>query len=281
MLWNAKNGQIAVGNTNMSYVSFGRGEKLLVILPGLSDGLATVKGKALLLAGTYRRFFDRYTIYMFSRKDEMPEGYSIKDMAGDQAEAMRVLGLKKVSVMGVSEGGMIAQYLAADDPEAIDCLVLAVSAPRANPMIRECVGKWIALAECGEHRQLIIDTAEKSYSEKYLKKYRRLYPILGSIGKPSGYDRFLINANAILSFDAACDLDRIVCPTLIIGGSDDKIVGIDASHELKKLIADSELYVYEGLGHAAYEEAKDFNERVFRFIETAHDRSRGDIHTTI
>ena len=33
------------------------------------------------------------------------------------------------------------------------------------------------------------------------------------------------------------------------------------------LIPGSELYVYPELGHAAYEEAKDFNERVFRFLE--------------
>ena len=28
------------------------------------------------------------------------------------------------------------------------------------------------------------------------------------------------------------------------------------------------MFVYEGLGHAAYEEAPDFNDRVFRFLES-------------
>ena len=53
MLWNAKNGELALDGTKMSYVSFGRGKRTLILLPGLSglsDGLATVKGKALLLA---------------------------------------------------------------------------------------------------------------------------------------------------------------------------------------------------------------------------------------
>ena len=54
---------------------------------------------------------------------------------------------------------------------------------------------------------------------------------------------------------------------LIIGGADDKIVGIEASHELQRQIAGSELFVYGKLGHAAYEEAKDFNKRVFDFLE--------------
>lgn len=269
MLWNAKNGRVSVGDTDMHYVSFGRGKKAFVLLPGLSDGLATVKGKALMLAKPYKMFFESYTVYMFSRKNDMPMGYSIRDMASDQAEAMKKLGIKKASVMGVSQGGMIAQYLAADYPDTVDKLVLAVSAPRVNETIQNCVSDWIEFANRGDHKSLMIDTAEKSYSDGYLKKFRKLYPIIGLIGKQKSYHRFLVNANAILGFDAYEEIQRIACPTLIIGGDDDKTVGIKASYELNEQISDSRLYVYKGLGHAAYEEAPDFNERVLRFLETA------------
>lgn len=267
MLWNAANGHVTIGSTAMNYVSFGCGEKILVVLPGLSDGLTTVKGKALLLAMPYRRYFERYTIYIFSRKNEMPQGYSIFDMADDQAKALKTLGLKKVSILGVSQGGMIAQYLAINHADLVEKLVIAVSAPRANATIQECIGQWIDYANQGNHKRLMIDTAEKSYSEKYLKKYRKLYPLLGKLGKPANYSRFLINANAALCFDAVNDLKKIVCPTLIVGGEADKIVGIDASYALKSLILNSELYVYDGLGHAAYEEADDFYDRVFKFLD--------------
>ena len=54
MLWNAKDGSVGAGGAEMDYVRFGKGEKQLVILPGLSDGLATVKGKALMLAPPYQ-----------------------------------------------------------------------------------------------------------------------------------------------------------------------------------------------------------------------------------
>ena len=46
-----KNGSVKINDTEMYYVRFGVGEKLLTVLPGLSDGLTTVKGKARLLAG--------------------------------------------------------------------------------------------------------------------------------------------------------------------------------------------------------------------------------------
>lgn len=267
MIWNAKNGTIALGSTSMSYVSFGRGERVFVLLPGLSDGLMTVKGKALLLAKPYQMFFEKYTVYMFSRKDDMPNGYSIKDMADDQAEALRLLGVRKASAMGVSQGGMIAQYLAVGYPDLVEKLVIAVSAPYANEMIHENVDRWMAYAEQGEHKELMIDTAEKSYSEAYLKKFRKSYPVIGLVGKPKDYRRFMINSKAILNFDIRNRLNEIHCPTLIIGGSEDRTVGIQASYEMHELIPDSELSVYPGLGHAAYEEAEDFNMRVFRFLE--------------
>ena len=98
MFKNARNGIVTIGDTEMHYASFGSGKKALVLLPGLSDGLATVQGKAALLARPYRLFFDRYTVYLFSRKERMPEGYSIRDMAADQATALKALGVTRLDV---------------------------------------------------------------------------------------------------------------------------------------------------------------------------------------
>ncbi|MBR2521837.1 MAG: alpha/beta hydrolase [Coriobacteriales bacterium] len=256
---------VKLGNTNMQFVAFGKGSKKLVVLPGLSDGLATVKGKARILSVPYKNFLKEYTVYMFSRKDDMPDGYSIRDMADDQAAAMRSLGLEKACVLGVSQGGMIAQCMAIDHPELVEKLVLAVTAPNANEIVTSAVTEWIGMASRGEHTALILDTAEKTYSNEYLEKNRKYFPALAKLTKPSSYDRFMINAEAILDFDVRSELPKIGCPTLIIAGSDDKTVGTDAAGELNRSIKGSELYVYEGLGHGLYEEASDFYSKVFEF----------------
>ncbi len=249
----------------MYYVSFGSGPKDLVVLPGLSDGLATVKGKALVLSLPYRKYFRDYTVHMFSRKNGMPDGYSIRDMAADQVLAMQSLGISQAYLLGVSEGGMIAQYIAIDHPETVIKLILAVTAPDANPVVKEAVSGWIDMAERGDHTALMVDTAERMYSERYLQKNRKYFPLLAKFTKPAGYDRFMKNARAILEFDARDELSRITCPTLIIAGDRDNTVGRDAAYELNRGIRESELYVYEGLGHGAYEEAKDFYDRIFAF----------------
>ena len=260
-----KNGSVAVGDTEMYYAAFGQGKKNLVVLPGLSDGLATVKGKALVLSAPYRAFFKDYTVYMFSRKNNMPEGYSIRDMAADQITAMRQLGMKEACVMGVSQGGMIAQYMAIDYPEMVSKLILGVTAPYANDTAQAVVKDWIAMARRGDHKALMMDTAEKMYSDKYLAANRKYFPLLAKLTKPNSYERFYRNAEAILQFDARAEASAIRCPVLILAGSEDHTVGREAAGELKKYIPEAELYVYEGLGHGAYEEGKDFYDRVLAF----------------
>ena len=52
---------------------------------------------------------------------------------------------------------------------------------------------------------------------------------------------------------------------LVIGGGQDKIVTGEATQEMAESLG-CESYVYEALGHAAYEEAKDFNRRVYDFF---------------
>lgn len=266
MFWKAKEGCVSIDDTDMDYISFGDGNDILIMLPGLGDGLTTVKGMAIIMAMSYRMYAKNYKVYVFSRKNRLKEGYSTRDMARDHAEAMKILGIARANVLGISQGGMIAQYLAIDYPDLVEKLVLAVTLSKQNKIIQEIVKNWIVLAEQANYKHLMIDTVEKSYSEKYLKKYRLLYPFLGKVGMPKDFSRFLVQAAACIQHDAYEDLANIMCPTLVIGGDTDKIVGVTSSIELADKIKDSELLIYEGFGHAAYEEAKDFNNRVLSFL---------------
>ena len=263
------NGRVKIGGTEMYYACFGKGPKTLVVLPGLSDGLATVKGKAMLLSSPYKKFLNDFTVYMFSRKNSMPEGYSIRDMAADQVEALRLLHIERFSLLGVSQGGMISQYIAADHPEMVERLVLAVTAPGVNDVVNDAVSYWIELAKKGDHTTLMVDTAERMYSKAYLDKNRKMFPVIARFTKPASYERFLRNAEAILKCDTHDELGKIQCPTLIIAGDDDNTVGNDAPYELNNGIGDSELYIYKGLGHGLFEEAKDFYDRVLEFCRRA------------
>lgn len=266
MFWHAKNGTVKLEHTEMNYVSFGTGKDVLILLPGISDGLVELKGKALALAFQYRHFSKHFTVYMFSRKNPMPSAYTIQEMASDQIKAMDILGIKKASILGVSQGGMIAQCLALDYPQYIEKLVLVVTAPCVNELIKNVIERWVKYAEHDQYEKLLKDALEQNYSEKYLRRVRKFYPFFSILKKPKTFERFLINAKAILRFDIKEKLNQIHCPTLIVAGQKDKVVGHRASLDMAREIPKSELYVYADLGHAAYEEAKDFQERVLNFL---------------
>lgn len=91
-------------------------------------------------------------------------------------------------------------------------------------------------------------------------------PLLALLQKPKDADRFVSLAKACLSCDTYDDLDKIKCPVLVLGGRQDKIVTGAASEEIAQRLG-CDLHMYDDMGHAAYEEAKDFNRVVYAFLK--------------
>jgi len=268
MFYNAKNGNLKIGNTDMDYISFGTGKRILIMIPGLGDGMMTVKGKALPFAWAYRMFSKDFTVYLFSRKNELEEGCSIRDMAKDLKIAMDKLGIKKADIMGVSQGGMIAEYMAIDYPEVVNKLILVVTVGRQNECIQSNVKRWIALAEQNRYGEAMKDIMVRMYTNEYIQKYRIMLNVVGLFPGPKNKVRFLRMAKSCIKHSLFEELKQIKAPTLIIGGERDETVTGEASREIAKQIKGSELYMYDDYGHGLYSEAEDFNQRVFDFLLT-------------
>lgn len=263
MLYGAKELKLTASGMQFDYIRFGSGKKPLIMIQGLNT--RGIKGAALSLAYMYRIFAKEYTVYLFDRRPVVYDGITVRDMAADIASAMDALGLKNADVFGTSQGGMIAQYLAIDRPDLVRRLVLAVTLSRNNDTVKQVVGDWIEMAERGDMKRFVLDMAEKMYSETYVKKYRPLMPLLTILQKPKDVKRFVILAKSCLTCDTYDILDKIKCPTLVIGGKQDKVVSGVASEEIAEKLGCA-LHMYDDLGHAAYEEAHDFNQMVYDFL---------------
>lgn len=262
-MYNAKELKLNIQNTQLDYITFGTGRKPLIMLQGLST--RGIKGMALPLAHMYRLFARDFKVYIFDRRPDVFDGIAVRDLASDIAAAMDVLGIANADVFGVSQGGMIAQYLAIDRPDLVHKLVLAVTLSKNNDTVMRAVEGWIEMAEHGEMKKLVADMAEKMYSDAYLKRYRPLMPLLTIIQKPKDIRRFVTLAKSCLTCNAYEILDKIDCPTLVIGGRQDKVVTGAASEDIAEKLGCG-IHIYENLGHAAYEEAKDFNRIVYDFL---------------
>lgn len=253
-------------NKSMDYVTFGKGKKSLVIIPGLGDGLQTVKGKALLFSLSYRLLAKRYKIYVFSRINELRQGYTTRDMAADVAEAMETLNLDAAYVMGISQGGMIAQWLAVDFPDKVQKLILAVTTAKPSQLARERIDHWQKLSQSGNFKHLMLDIAKHSYTQKSYQKWRFLYNIMGRLGRIKDEKRIAIQSQSCLTHDSLEVLKEIQCPTFVLGALEDDVIGVKGSKELTKAISGCQLLILKHSGHALYEENKAFQEAVCEFL---------------
>ena len=161
MMYRAKELKLNVRDMQFDMITFGCGAKPLIMIQGLNT--RGIKGAALSLAWMYRIFAKDYKVYLFDRRPVVREGITVRDMACDIAAAMDRLQIRKADVFGVSQGGMIAQYLAIDRPELVNKLVLAVTLSKSNETAERVIGSWIDMTQRGEMKALVTDMAEKMY----------------------------------------------------------------------------------------------------------------------
>ncbi|MCR5019690.1 alpha/beta hydrolase [Ruminococcus sp.] len=262
MLYNVKEDTLEIGGMSIDYASFGSGEDIMVMIPGLS--LKRVKGTGFTLAVMYRQFTKKFRVYIFDRRKDIPEGYTAEDIGDEVAAAMNALGLKKAYVLGVSQGGMAAQYLAVKHPELVERLVLGVTLSRNNRVVSTAVDEWLGLAEKGDLDGLVLSTMKYNYPPERLEKFRLIMPALVKAGRPKDAESFIRMTKACMTCDTYDRLNEIKCPVLVIGDRQDRIVSPEASEEIAEKLG-CELYMTDGYGHGAYEQA-EFNEQVARFF---------------
>ena len=259
--------QIKTVRTNtfeMNYFHFGTGEKPFVILPGLS--LKSVMGAADAIAGAYRKFTKEYTVYVMDRRSQLPPVYPIWDMARDTALALSRIGLRNIFLFGTSQGGMIAQYIAAKQPDLAAKLVLGSTAARTSEHSAEIVRNWIRLAGEKKIADLNRNFAEMVYTENFFQQYKDLILAAGEGVSNEDLERFMILARGIWGFDITGDLYRISCPVLVLGAGKDRIFGPEASLEIAEKLG-CRCYIYEEYGHAVYDEAPDYQDRILDFLK--------------
>ena len=263
MIYRSKQSTVRAGDTTLRYIVFGKGTRPLVMLQGLNTN--GIGGAADSLAFAYRIFAKDFKVYLFDRRPDVWEGITVRDLAADIAAAMDALHLSDACVLGVSQGGMIAQHLALDRPDLVGKLVLAVTLCENNDTVTDAIHTWVRLTAQKDFKTLVADMAKRMYSPAYLARYKPFLPLLTLAQTPKDKERFITLANSCLTCDTRAQLHNLTCPTLVIGGAQDKVVGADSAGQLADSIG-CPLHLYPDLGHAAYEEAKDFNQIVYDFF---------------
>ncbi len=234
----------------ISYQAGGSGPPL-VLVPGIGAGGS--------IWGPFPKALGRcvFTISYDPRgigQSKVPEGSpaertTIRRMALDIREMIEHLGVGRAHILGVSLGGIVAQYLAAEFPGCVDRLVLVATAGRMDAWTRRLVRIF----------EIMVDRLSPSeYAEVVTPliaspAFFRNEPIkVADLEARLAYEpgsKGIIHAQ----IDALRGLDgggpAIGVPTLVIGGSQDVITPASCSEALSRRIPGSRLLILEG-GHS-------------------------------
>ena len=258
---------VAADDFTMDYFRFGHGDQTLVILPGLS--VESVMKFADTVAPAYASFEDRFTVYVFDRRKELPPVYTNRDIARDTAAAIRALGLDRVCLFGASQGGMIAMCIAIEQPDLVSRLILGSTSSHVTDEQFRVIDGWIQLAKAGRTEDLYLAFGEAIYPQQVFEQAKVLLTESARGVTEEDLSRFAILAEGIRGFDVTDQLGKISCPVLVIGSLDDHVLGGEASGKIAEQLkgrADCELYMYDGYGHAVYDLAPDYKERMLDFL---------------
>lgn len=255
---------VKTGRFEMDCAVFGKGQRPFVILPGISAEPVVPSAGSVALA--YGSFAERCRVFLFDRVRELPEDYTVEQMAEDTAEAMKELGIENAFVFGASQGGMIAMCLAADHPELVAKAVFGSSSLRLDGNERLLMERWIRLAEEEKAEELYDDMYRHIYSQEYYDRYAAAFALLAANGTKEGCRRVKILAKACLAFDFTKHKGLIRCPALSVGARQDRVLGSEASKRIAAFTG-GELFMYEKGSHAVYDEAPDYKEKLLAFYE--------------
>jgi len=245
------------GDGYLPYVQFGDSRGVpLVIIPGWSDALDPVRGRGRARMAKWRfRGLRRFRVIVPSRPVPTNMGRSTREMADD---LFRFLSAKKAlpaNIMGVSMGGFIAQYLAIDHPDAVRKLLLGVSVAHVDERLRERIETWETLLQNGQWAEFSRSVVTQVYTPRPPIAYRWMLPLLGLLRrKPKDIDRFLAHTAACKTHDSRDALGDIRCPTLAIGGQDDRIARPEKVREMAEMISDARLEILSDCGHGTFEQ---------------------------
>ena len=270
---------ITTDEFQMDYFRFGRGEEALVILPGLS--VQSVMKNVRAAEKAYERLTDDFTIYLFDRRKDPPDMYSIRDMARDTVQAIRAAGLDRFSLMGVSQGGMIAMTIAIHNPEMVKKLVLCSTSSCVGEEQNMIAKEWIRLAEKKDVEGLYLKFGEAVYSKDMFEPLRKLLTEEAKSVTEEELQHFIIFVKSIYGFNVLDELDQITCPVLLLGSEDDYALGAAASYQIADRLnkrLDFEFYIYRGYGHAAYAFAPDYTDRIHAFFRKSEQSANNKRH---
>lgn len=189
-----------------------------------------------------------------------PLAYTLEDMAQDAVGLLDALDIEKAHIVGVSQGGMVAQLIAIHHPEHVLSLtsMMATSGNPALPLpakpeVFASLGSPPVGDDLAEHiayelrtRQALSSpgypTDEQTIRQQIERDFQRSYD-------PAGVARHQAAALVASYKDRREALRDVHVPTVVVHGAEDPLVPVQGGREVAESIPNAEFRLIPGMGH--------------------------------
>lgn len=199
----------------------------------------------------------------YGRSADPAEPWSLADAADHAAGLLDELSIAQAHVLGVSMGGVIAQLVYHRHPERVQSLILVdTTSGGSSP---ERLQQRLHAIDTQTSRQLAEARAPQLVSAQASPELiAELADIMAEV-RPAGYRHAAI---ALAAADVSAYLPSIAVPTLVIHGTEDRVVPLETGEQLARAIPGAQLVVLPGAGHVSNQEQPEaFNTAVREFLQ--------------
>ena len=184
----------------------------------------------------------RYDHRGHGRSPAPPGPYTLAELASDLLELLDDLGLRRVSLAGLSLGGMVGMWLAENAPERLDRLVLCCTSAQLGP-----ASMWQERAETARTQGMAVlaDAAVDRWVTPAYKESAWLRDMVAS--QPA--EGYASCCTAIETMSIVDSLSTITVPTLVIAAADDPATPPDHGRRIADAIPGARLEIVPNAAH--------------------------------
>jgi 3-oxoadipate enol-lactonase len=252
---------VEAGGTGLFVTEAGKGRPVL-FLHGLGWSHALWHRQVETLSDRYRVLAGDMRGH--GRSAKPPGPYTMDALAEDWLRVLDACGVEDLAVVGLSQGGMVAMLIASLLPDRVTALALLGTACRFSDQAWAGMEERGRVARAAGPRAAAEATARTLFSTSFANHHQDFVAEFIEdrlAADPAGIAAAMA---ALRGFDIREQLGRISCPTLILHGTEDRVIAPESADDIAQHIPGSELHLIEDAGHILPVERPELVERYLR-----------------